>query len=98
MVKIGTLLIGLGAAWPALAQSSPEAITYASCAVCHGSGGDRAIPAIAGRPADEVQAELTKFAAGEAGSTIMHRFAVALTPAEIEGLARYVSGLKEGAK
>ena len=83
----------------ALAQSSPERITFASCAACHGDGtGPGAIPAILGEPYEDLVADLSAFAETADGTTIMHRFAVALSVPEIEALARYVSGLEGEAR
>ncbi len=83
----------------AAAQSATAQVTYVSCAVCHGDAqADGAIPAIAGRSYDMLRASLDGFAADAGTATIMHRFITALTPSEIEDLARHVSGLEGAAQ
>jgi cytochrome c553 len=70
-------------------------IDYLSCQVCHGvAGTDSSIPAIQGRPQEELLALLDSFATGAPEITIMHRFMLGTTDAERESLARYISQLK----
>ena len=91
LISLAFLFAGAAAA----AQSTTAEVTYLSCAVCHGEGqGDDAIPAIRGRPHDVLLASLSGFAAEAGTATIMHRFIAALTPAEIDALARHISGLE----
>ncbi len=91
LILLGFLFMGAAAA----AQSTTAEVTYLSCAVCHGDGqGDDAIPAIQGRPHDMLLASLSSFAAEGGTATIMHRFITALTPAEMDDLARHISGLE----
>ena len=95
LISLAFLFAGAAAA----AQSTTAEVTYLSCAVCHGDGqgegqGDDAIPAIRGRPHDVLLASLSGFAAEAGTATIMHRFIAALTPAEIDALARHISGLE----
>ena len=95
MFRSLTACVCLWAAGMAVAQSSPEEITFLSCAVCHAGTGDAdAIPAIRAHAYVDLLAELTAFAQTADGSTIMHRFIVALTPPEIEALARHISELE----
>jgi cytochrome c553 len=70
-------------------------IDYLSCQVCHGvASTDSSIPAIQGRPLEDLQALLNSFATSASETTIMHRFMVGTTDAERESLARYISQLK----
>jgi cytochrome c553 len=95
MFKGMILLMFLFMSGAAAAQSVTAAISYLSCAVCHGDGqGDDAIPSIRGRPHDVLVASLSGFAAEGGTATIMHRFITALTPSEIDDLARHISGLE----
>lgn len=95
MFKSLILLIFLLMGGAAAAQSVMAAISYLSCAVCHGDGqGDDAIPSIRGRPHDVLLASLSGFSAEGGTATIMHRFITALTPSEIDDLARHISGLE----
>jgi len=78
----------------ASAQGTPEQISYVSCRSCHGSGeGEGAIPAIRGRPYEDLLTALQSFS--QPGPwTIMHQFVVGFSDTEIESLARYVSDLE----
>lgn len=99
MLKRLTSCLFLCAATGALAETTAEAVTFASCALCHGDGaGEGAIPAINGQPYEELRTKLHGFAGTEAEGTIMHRFVTGLTAEEIEDLARYVSGLEGPAR
>ncbi|WP_177282669.1 c-type cytochrome [Devosia enhydra] len=86
-------------AGPARAESSPEALTYLSCRACHADAtAATAIPPIEGRPAAELVEAMTRMGQSAGDTTIMHRFVKALSPAEIEALATYVSGLEGAAQ
>ncbi len=90
MRKILTSCLFLCAGGAALAQGTAEAVLSASCLTCHGDGqGEGAIPAIAGRPYEELMTALAGFDGTTA--TIMHRFTAGLTAEEIEALARHIS-------
>lgn len=91
MVFLAFLCVGAAA----VAQTPAAEITYVSCGACHGDGAGRnAIPEIRGLPEETLLASLNGFAKDAGTSTIMHRFIVALTPEEIEDLARHVSRLE----
>lgn len=63
-----------------------------SCANCHGTEGRLAgsIPAIAGRPARVLEAQLLSFKRGEQPhATVMDRLAKGYTDAELAALAQY---------
>lgn len=86
------LLLFLCASPAVAAEGAAVAITYESCAVCHGGGGsEHGIPSLDGLGEDKLRERMTAFRDGTGGSTIMHRFMVGLDPAEIERLARHVA-------
>ena len=95
MFKGVTLFAFLAVSGAAAAQDTPEQITYISCRSCHGMGeGEGAIPAIRGRPYEDLVATLQSFTQQGGASTIMHQFMVGFSDAEIVSLARYVSGVE----
>lgn len=96
MAKGLTLGVFVGTAGMALGQAAPDQITYLSCSVCHGGDPSGSIPEIRGLPYDRLLSSLRGFDGASDSSTIMHRFVAGLTPAEIDSLARYVSGLEGG--
>jgi len=68
------------------------------CAACHGvrAQGNASIgaPKLAGLPAASVKDDLARFAKGEGGNATMQYIAQALSPAETDALAQYISSLK----
>lgn len=75
-------------------QDTFAQISYESCVICHGSGGrEGAISSIENKPYETLLPALMLFSQAEGSSTIMHQFMPGFTDAEIEDLARYVSGL-----
>lgn len=67
-----------------------------ACANCHGTDGrlGGAIPAIAGRPAGILEAQLLAFKRGEQpNATVMTRHAAGYSDAELAALAAYFSSL-----
>lgn len=65
-----------------------------SCANCHGTDGKLAgaIPAIAGRPAMVLEAQLLAFKQGlQPNTTVMDRIAKGYTDAELKALAQHFS-------
>ncbi len=58
-----------------------------SCSGCHAPAG--AMPAIAGRPADEIVAAMIAFRDGSRPATVMHQIAKGYTDAQLDTLATY---------
>lgn len=71
--------------------------TYMSkgCVGCHGAAGKAPIaptyPAIGGKPADFISAELNKFRSGERNNPIMMPMASTLNDADVANLAAYLA-------
>jgi cytochrome c553 len=79
----------------AIAQATTEEITYLSCRICHDAAGPAtSIPVLKGRSYEELIEKLNTFIGEADVSTIMHRFASGFTAAELDNLARYISGLE----
>jgi cytochrome c553 len=70
----------------------------ANCAQCHGTDGHPVagspLPALAGRPRDELLAQLKAFKAGTRSSTIMQQLARGYTDAQLEQLAAFFAARK----
>ena len=90
------LVLGLSAG--ALADShSPDLdqladdVLAGGCAGCHGTDGALTglVPAIAGRPADELESLLLQYKRGEGNPTVMDRIAGGFTDEELARLADY---------
>ncbi len=68
------------------------------CAACHGvnAGGNTSIgaPKLAGLPEGVIKSALAHFANGEGGNASMQYIAQALSPAETDAVAGYLSSLK----
>lgn len=66
-------------------------VLAASCAACHGTGGNSVggTPVLAGLDRSHFVLQMKAFRSGERASTVMHRHAKGLTEAEIEQLADY---------
>lgn len=86
----------------ALAQDSYNAeaaqVLAGPCASCHGPDGRSpgSIPAIAGLPAEDLQAKLVAFKEGSAPSaTVMTRLMKGYDDAQIAALARYFSEIEQ---
>ncbi len=89
-----TAALALCALLPApLAHAADEAqVLAAPCAACHGPDGvsPGAIPSIAGKPRDELEAQLTAFRDDPpSGTTVMDRHMKGYDDAQIALLARY---------
>lgn len=72
------------------------AILAGPCTACHGPDGvsPGAIPSIAGRSMDELQALMLAYRADRvAGATVMPRLMRGYDPGQIAELARYFAGL-----
>lgn len=89
-----TLALPLLLAGPALAQPAANGPLLAqACLGCHGpaAAGQYGVPALAGRPAPELLAQMTQFRANERPGTIMGRIARGYTPEEIAAVAAYLA-------
>ena len=83
--------LGSGSAW-----AEGERITFESCGVCHGPASrESSIPHIQGMPFSDLLGLLGGFSADTTKSTIMHRLLVGMPEADLEGLARFISQIKE---
>lgn len=86
-------LLGSLLTLPALAQQAPHAAPLAAqgCLGCHGPGGQGvgSIPGIAGRPAEELRAQMAAFRANQAPATIMGRIARGYSEAETAAIAAH---------
>jgi cytochrome c553 len=65
------------------------------CVGCHGAAGKAPIaptyPALGGKPADFIAAELNKFRSGERNNPIMMPMAASLNDADVANLAAYLA-------
>lgn len=96
-MKIIFAVAGLLGGTGALAAEAPPAAPFpyfvANCFNCHGTEGNAksAIPALAGRDRDYLEATLKAFKEGRKQATIMHQLAKGYTDDEIAVLADYFS-------
>jgi cytochrome subunit of sulfide dehydrogenase len=102
-----TVLIGVGCAAallavaaPAWAQDATKARSLAAtCFTCHGSDG-RSVggvpPGLAGRDKAELLQTLKDFRDGKRPATIMHQHAKGYTDAQLDAIAGYFAGVKDG--
>ena len=69
------------------------------CAACHGIGAEgnsaTGAPKLAGLPAGVISSDLAQFANGQGGSATMRFIAQALSPAEAQAVAQYLSSLQK---
>jgi cytochrome c553 len=67
------------------------------CAACHGANGagnpSTGAPALAGLPETQITGALASLAKGQSGTPLMQSIAAALSPAEVQAVASYFSGL-----
>lgn len=81
---------------PNTAPNLQMQILSGTCSNCHGTDGrsNGAVPALAGRPASVLEAQLLAFKNGEdPNATVMTRHAKGYTDAELAALADYFSKL-----
>ena len=94
------LLASAGAAQAqgADAQGPRQRVLAATCSHCHGTDGraveGEAFVRLAGRPADELLAQLMAFRSGQRPATVMHQIAKGYTPEQIDQLAAYFAAQK----
>ncbi len=89
-------LAGLGSASLQAGDAGAGATAYNAkgCVGCHGAAGKKPIanyPAIGGKPADYIAAELNKFRSGERNNPVMMPMAAGLTDADVANLAAYLA-------
>jgi len=94
------LAVAAATALPAAAQGAASdrqaRVWAASCTACHGPDGrgQGAIPAIAGRPADELGRLLLAFKAGQRPeATVMHQHTKGYTDEELQRIAAWYAAL-----
>lgn len=91
-------LLALGLAGTAIADDVSldplaDSVLAGGCAGCHGTAGalEGLVPAIAGRPADELETLLLQFKNEDTQATVMNRIAAGYTDDELARLAVYFS-------
>jgi sulfide dehydrogenase cytochrome subunit len=101
-VIAATAIAALGAisSLPASAQSDPVVARSlaATCANCHGTGGNAAagtaVPGLAGQPKDELVRKLSAYKEGKLAGTIMPQLAKGYTEAQIDAIAGWFAAQK----
>ena len=77
------------------AGAGANAYMAKGCVGCHGAAGKKPIlptyPAIGGKPADFISAELNKFRSGERDNPIMKPMAATLNDDDVANLAAYLA-------
>ena len=76
------------------ATAGASAYMAKGCVGCHGVAGKQPIadyPAIGGKPADYLSAELNKFRSGERNNPIMMPMAAGLNDVDVANLAAYLA-------
>ena len=94
LMAVGSLARGQGTD----AQAPRPRALAATCSHCHGIDGHavegESFARLAGRPADELLAQLMAFRSGQRPATVMQQIAKGYTPEQLESLARYFAGQK----
>ncbi len=90
------LALTLGCAAGAGAQAINGRDIAANCAACHGTEGRArgSMPALAGRPRDDIVAKVREFRDGKRASTVMQQLAKGYSDAQIEAAAAYFAAQK----
>ena len=76
------------------AGAGASAYMAKGCVGCHGAAGKQPIanyPAVGGKPAEFISAELNKFRSGERNNPIMMPMAAGLTDDDVANLAAYLA-------
>jgi cytochrome c553 len=80
------------------AQAQDRARQLASaCAICHGTDGQavtKEVVSLAGRPRDDIAAQLRAFRDGQRPATVMHQIAKGYTDEQIDALAAFFASQK----
>lgn len=91
---LAALLVLLFAAQPARSEA-PAPLGAASCTGCHAPAArGTLIPAIDGRPANEIAALLHDFRAGKRPATVMDRITKGFSTAELDAIASWYAESK----
>ena len=96
------LLASVGAAQDQASDAQQAAMRQrmlaATCSHCHGTDGraveGEAFARLAGRPADELLAQLMAFRSGQRPATVMHQIAKGYTPEQLQSLAQFFAAQK----
>ncbi|OYX73165.1 MAG: cytochrome C [Rhizobiales bacterium 32-66-11] len=75
--------------WAPAAHAAPPP-GASSCSGCHGVAGG-AVPALAGRPAGEIVADMQAFRTGARPATVMDRIAKGFTDEETRAIADWIA-------
>lgn len=79
-------------------QAMHQRALAATCSHCHGTDGraveGEAFARLAGRPADELLAQLLAFRNGQRPATVMQQIAKGYTPEQLESIARFFATVK----
>jgi len=78
------------------AQDRPRQLASA-CAICHGTDGQavsKDVVSLAGRPRDDIAAQMRAFRDGQRPATVMHQIAKGYTDEQIDTLAAYFAAQK----
>lgn len=88
---IGTQALASDARYDADKQAIE--VLAGGCAGCHGTDGQLSglVPTIAGKPADEMEAQLLRYKNDEDFATVMNRIAGGFTEEELRRLAQHFS-------
>jgi sulfide dehydrogenase cytochrome subunit len=89
-LTVALALLAMPACIPPAAAANEPPLAALSCAGCHGAAA-APIPAIAGRPAAELEGAMRAFRANERQGTIMGRIARGYTDAEITAIAAFLA-------
>lgn len=92
---LASLALALSAAFPAAGETPAPLAAYA-CGGCHGVGAQGAggVPALAGRPKDEIVSAMAAFRSGERPGTIMGRIARGYSEVETAAIAASLSATR----
>lgn len=99
----GALLLATGLGSAQAQQSPAQDALYlrtlaATCANCHGTDGraapGSAVPGLAGRPKEDIVAQLQAFRSGARPATIMQQLAKGYSDAQIAQIAGYFAAQK----
>jgi cytochrome c553 len=79
------------------AQDTSSRNLTAACAICHGTDGravTRDVVALAGRPREDLAAQLRAFRDGQRPATVMHQIAKGYTDQQIDAMAAWFAAQK----
>lgn len=88
---LATACVTGGGAWSAAGDLAAAPPGASSCSGCHAARAGSSIPAIIGRPADEIMVALDAFRTGKRPATVMNRIAPGFTDSESRAIAAWLS-------